>query len=109
MLRTAISPEDIQGACVRIVRHLHPEKVVLFGSYAYGDPGEQSDVDFLVVVDNPPTRQEACRLAFELGRPIPLQLVLMTPGEYESTKDIVGGLAYPAHHAGKVLYERNTG
>ena len=45
----------------RIVRALDPEKIVLFGSYAYGDPNPHSDVDLLVVMatNAPPAQRFA--------------------------------------------------
>src|SRR5437667_1072159 len=39
----------------RIAEEFHPDKIILFGSYAYGTPNEDSDVDLLVVM---PTRSE---------------------------------------------------
>ena len=93
----------------RLVRRLHPNKVLLFGSYAYGTPHEDSDVDLLVVLPHPPPRKERWKIASEL-RPdsrVPVQLVFMSPEEFEETKDVVGGLAYPATHGGKSLYEAN--
>ncbi|RKY69990.1 MAG: nucleotidyltransferase domain-containing protein, partial [Candidatus Latescibacterota bacterium] len=38
---------------------------------------------------------------------IPLQIFFMSSEEFEETKDVVGGLAYPAHHWGMVLYENS--
>ena len=45
-----ISPEHIQGIADRIGSLFHPDKIILFGSYAYGEPTEYSDVDLLVVM-----------------------------------------------------------
>jgi uncharacterized protein len=38
---------------------------------------------------------------------MPLQIVFMDPDEFEETWDVVGGLAYPAWHKGRLLYEKN--
>jgi len=43
-----VLPEAIQAHCEGIIREFHPEKVILFGSYAYGQPDADSDVDLLV-------------------------------------------------------------
>jgi len=101
---------EIRRIAQRIAERFSPQKVILFGSYAYGKPHEGSDIDLLVVMPNPPTRREACKIAQELGRSllISLQIFFMGPEEFEETKDVVGGLAYPAHHWGKVLYEKDT-
>ncbi len=105
-----VKEPEIQRLVQQIVRLLSPRRVILFGSYAYGEPREESDVDLLVVVDRPPSRREAQAFLEELRRsfPVPLQIVFMSPGEFEETKDVVGGLAYPAHHRGKVLYEQDS-
>lgn len=88
----------------RLCARLHPQRVVLFGSQARGDATDASDLDLLVVVPNPPGRQEAWRLARQLAPDLPLQLVFLSPEEWEETRDVVGGIAYPAHHEGQVLY-----
>lgn len=48
-----LAPNVIQATCHDIVREFAPLKVILFGSYAYGTPGEDSDVDLLVVMAIP--------------------------------------------------------
>ena len=42
--------EGIQQLSERIVREFHPERIILFGSYAYGIPTNDSDVDILVIL-----------------------------------------------------------
>lgn len=90
MGKTPIPLPDIQPLVRQIVERFHPRKVILFGSYAYGEPYEGSDVDLLVVVPDPPQRREAWRSASELGKgyPVPLQIVFMSPEEFEETKDV---------------------
>lgn len=100
----------IQPLVLQLVRRFQPRRIILFGSYAYGTPHEESDLDLLVVVSEPPSRQEAWKIATELSHssPIPLQLVFMRSEEFEETKEVVGGLAYPAYHEGKTLHEANS-
>ena len=45
-----VTEQQINGLSDDIVRKFHPDKVILFGSYAYGKPTEDSDVDLLVVL-----------------------------------------------------------
>lgn len=106
-LKSFIELADIQKVVNQIVERFHPQKVILFGSYAYGEPHEGSDVDLLVVMPNPPRRKEAWKLVKDLEKdfPVPLQIIFMSPEEFEETKDVVGGIAYPAHQWGIVLYE----
>lgn len=42
--------KDIQAFAERIARNFHPERIILFGSYAWGKPTPDSDVDLLVVL-----------------------------------------------------------
>jgi uncharacterized protein len=93
-----------------IVSSFRPKRITLFGSYAYGEPHEDSDLDLLVVTDHLPSRRERTVFTHKLHdhSPLPLQLVFMSPEEFEETKDVVGGLAYPAHHWGQLLYVQDT-
>lgn len=99
--------ESLGGVVTELVRRYRPERVVLFGSYAYGSPHEESDIDLLIVTDHSPRREELWRAAHELGCQLraPLQLGAMRPEEYAETRDIIGGVAYPAHQWGVVLYD----
>jgi predicted nucleotidyltransferase len=44
---------EIEEFAQRIAREYKPERIILFGSYAYGTPNEHSDVDLLVGVQSP--------------------------------------------------------
>ena len=59
-----ITREDIQATCDDIVREFTPLQVILFGSYAYGTPTRDSDVDLLVVMEIPEsdTRRQAVEI-----------------------------------------------
>ena len=56
-----ISRQDIQTTCDDIVREFAPLQVILFGSYAYGTPTADSDVDLLVVMPIPQIRGRAVK------------------------------------------------
>ena len=63
----------------RIAERFHPEKIILFGSFAYGTPHEWSDVDLLVVM---PAREEltkAARIQLAFERVFPLDVLVRTP------------------------------
>lgn len=74
---------EIQAACDEIVRKFHPLKVVLFGSFAYGTPTEDSDADLLVVMDIPEddTRRQAVAIRQHLPRRFRMDLIVRTPNE----------------------------
>ena len=66
-----------------------------------------SDLDLLVVesqVSN--TRQESVRLRTALENvPLPVDVIVMSRQRFEETKDVIGGIAYPAHKYGRIVYE----
>ena len=64
-----VSRETIQATCDDIVSEFTPLQVILFGSYAYGTPTEDSDVDLLVVMDIP--KSEYRNKALEIQQRIP--------------------------------------
>ena len=77
-----VGPATIQDLARRIGRDFHPERVVLFGSYAAGTPHEGSDVDLLIVM---PFEGRRVKKAYEILRSldthVPLDIVLRTPKE----------------------------
>jgi predicted nucleotidyltransferase len=92
----------------RIVKQFHPNTIILFGSQARGEAGFDSDIDLLVVM--PVTRSvRETRLAISLALPdlpIPVDVIVTTPEDFEWRKDIVGTIEWPATREGKVLYSR---
>jgi predicted nucleotidyltransferase len=59
----------------------HPEKIILFGSHAYGTPHEDSDVDILVVMPARRPLSLAARIENAIDPPFPLDLIVRTPAE----------------------------
>jgi predicted nucleotidyltransferase len=78
-----IAVKDIQATCDDIAREFHPERIILFGSYAYGTPTEDSDADVLVVMDIPEdqTRQQAVAIRQRIPRRFRMDLIVRTPRE----------------------------
>src|SRR5438105_7604894 len=73
----------IRNVTRQIVHQFHPQKVILFGSYAYGQPTEDSDVDLLVVMDtDEPPLHVAAKIAATIEHPFPLDIVVRTPAEF---------------------------
>ncbi|HPD07556.1 MAG TPA: nucleotidyltransferase domain-containing protein [Candidatus Bipolaricaulis sp.] len=91
----------------RIVATARPARIVLFGSAATGTMGQESDVDLLVLQDNGANpREETVRIRTALsGLGLAFDVVVMPLARYDETKDVIGGIAYPAHKYGRVLYE----
>ena len=78
-----ITREDIQATCDDIVREFAPLQVILFGSYAYGTPTEDSDVDLLVVMNIPEseTRRQTVEIRQRIPRRFPMDLLVRSPEE----------------------------
>ncbi|MEJ2701180.1 MAG: nucleotidyltransferase domain-containing protein [Sedimentisphaerales bacterium] len=97
----------IDDAVRRIVDQFHPAKIILFGSHARGSAGADSDVDLLVVMDvEGSKRRRAVEIDLVLSnRTFPLDLIVITPEEFETYRDIMGHILYPAVREGKVLYD----
>jgi predicted nucleotidyltransferase len=92
----------------KIVNNFNPDKIILFGSYAYGHPTADSDMDIMIVMDTdekPHKRAVSVRKVLK-GIGIPKDIIVKTPEEFERFKDIVGTIVYPAAHKGRIIYER---
>jgi len=82
---TPITEEMLQKITHRIVQAFRPEKIVLFGSYAYGEPEFQSDLDLLVVMNRLRRKSvfERDRLVAGVARPagVAMDVLVRTPQE----------------------------
>ncbi len=63
----------------QIVERFHPDKVILFGSHAYGRPHADSDVDLLVVMPARDEVNQALRIRLTLHAPFAMDLIVRTP------------------------------
>ena len=78
-----VSRQEIQATCDDIVREFAPLQVILFGSYGYGSPTEDSDVDLLVVMAIPEseTRRQASEIRRRIPQRFPMDLLVRSPEE----------------------------
>jgi len=96
----------IRNVTRQIVQQFHPQKVILFGSYAYGQPTEDSDVDLLVVMDTDESPlRVAAKIAAAIEHPFPLDIVVCTPIEFASAVHRRGVFATEVATKGLTLYE----
>lgn len=99
--------QDIVDEIVRRVRSVvTPERIILFGSAATGEMAADSDIDLLVLYSGAPMSREnrfdiICSLQ-DLGRPV--DVFLMSVERFEESKNVFGGLAFPAHKFGREIY-----
>lgn len=101
--------KKIQGEIVtRIVDAIHPIKIILFGSYAYGDPTTDSDVDLVVVTENPvPKRKTSVAIWNLLGNiPLPKDIIVTSRDEFDFYSQEAGSVMRTANEKGVVIYAR---
>ncbi len=103
-----VTEDKIQQAAQKIVDAVHPEKIILFGSYAYGNPTIDSDVDLLVVMESDQRiHARMVKLSKILSpRPFPVDVITRTPAELEERLSIGDFFFREIVTKGKVLYER---
>ncbi len=99
----------LRPAIQKIVRELDPEKIVLFGSYAYGTPNRHSDVDLLVVMRTEASLKDRSWAVSRLllPRPFPVDILVKTPEEVAESLQAGDFFLKEILTRGKVLYERS--
>ncbi len=107
-LRTAALPPAIQEMVRRLVARWNPDQIILFGTYARGTAGPDSDADLLIVMPvEGPRRPVVAEMFGELADvPMGKDLILVTPEGLEAQRNDRGTVFYPAVREGIVLYER---
>jgi predicted nucleotidyltransferase len=89
----------------RIAREYQPEQIILFGSYAYGTPNDDSDIDILVVL---PFKGKSIRKALEIiskiNPKIPVDLLVRTPEQVEDRISNNDWLMREVFEKGRMLY-----
>ncbi len=103
-----ITENKIQEVVNKISYSYSPDKIILFGSYAKGNPDVTSDLDLLIIKDSALPRYkrglEVRRLLF--GSMIPIDLLVYTPREIEEQKNRKYSIVHEVLNTGKVIYER---
>lgn len=100
--RERIPQEAIDEVVKQIVEKFKPQKIILFGSYARGNPRPESDVDLLVVTDSPTQSLDIRR---HLGVMFGLDLLVYTSKRLKERVDIGDWFVHDILKEGKVLYE----
>jgi predicted nucleotidyltransferase len=104
-----MSPELINTIIKRIVGNYHPDKVILFGSYAYGNPTEGSDIDLFVIKDENKSRLDrACEVRKILRdiKGVSIEPIVFTNKELRERLDLEDDFILEIINHGKILYER---
>jgi uncharacterized protein len=97
-----VGRKQIETYCRVLAREFHPKKIILFGSYAYGKPTLDSDVDLVVVM---PFRgsdtKKVVEMQMRVGAPFPMDLLLWKPERASRTDYFTREVL----SRGKVMYE----
>lgn len=92
----------------RIKTNYKPEKIILFGSYAWGNPTEESDIDLLIIkrVDKPFHKRwsDVCRLVSEVRKGVAFSPFVITPDELQRRLEMGDLFFKKIMRDGRILY-----
>jgi predicted nucleotidyltransferase len=106
------APKDVRQAISdildRLLVHYVPQKVILFGSYAYGHPTPDSDIDLLIIKDTSERFIDRWvtvrRILSDSKRTVALETIVLTPREVEKRLAIGDQFLAEVLEKGEVLY-----
>ena len=108
--RRRISMWAIRAVVKQIAEKFQPERIILFGSYAYGRPRPESDVDLLVVMETPlRNREQAAQIARAIDYHFGLDLLVRRPQQLAERLALGDFFLQEVIERGKVLYEQVEG
>ena len=101
--------EEIKHLAKFIAEKFNPEKIILFGTYAYGKPTPESDVDFLIIVSSDNNTWElGIEISSALDHAFPLDIVVKTDQEIGNRLIQGDFFIQEIIDKGKVLYDRDS-
>ena len=108
-LSSVITQRQIETYAKDVARQFRPLKIVLFGSYAYGNPTEDSDVDLMVVMPKDPSgirnRDKAIAIDSAIPATFPLDLLVRNPEDIAWRLEEGDCFLQDVFSKGRVLYE----
>jgi uncharacterized protein len=112
LAQTQLNSETLSAMVNEIVKAVHPERIILFGSYARGESHLNSDLDLLIVTSKPwengyNRRKEISKVRRTLSRfRIPKDLLVYSADEIKRWSHSVNHIIAHILQEGKLLYER---
>jgi predicted nucleotidyltransferase len=90
----------------RIIEKISPLKVILFGSYAYGSPTKDSDIDLLIIKESSLPRRHRTKEVRRIlrGMKVAVDIIVYTPEEIKKWEGIDTAFITGVLKKGKVLY-----
>jgi len=105
-----IDEKIIHELSERIAREFEPERIILFGSYACGNPTEDSDVDLLVIMPfEGKGAEKAVEIRLKVRPRFPVDFIVRTPEMVRERLDMGDFFMREIMDEGKVLYEADHG
>ena len=92
----------------QVAERFQPDKIILFGSYAYGTPNADSDVDLLVVMPTWNQHSQRVKIRMALTAPFPMDLIVRTPKEMKWRLEEGDSFLTEIVSKGKILYEKDN-
>ena len=112
-----IDIEELKPQIVERLKPLKPEKIILFGSYAYGMPNEDSDIDLYVVTSDdvmPQSWREKVNIYLKYANRLedimqkyPVDLITHTKKMNEKFLKLNSSFSRKIYSKGKVLYAQS--
>jgi len=100
---------DLERLLQKLISGYQPEKVILFGSYAYGNPTSDSDLDLFSIKETAQTpflrRVEVRNVCYDLQRRTPIQPLVVTPKEWRDRIEMGDPFFLEIIKKGKTIYE----
>jgi predicted nucleotidyltransferase len=90
----------------QVAERFQPDKIILFGSYAYGEPHADSDVDILVVMPARNELDQSVRISLLIDPPFPLDIIVRTPKNMKWRLEEGDSFLKEIVSKGKVLHEK---
>ena len=104
-----IKKQAINAIKLKLISVYRPLKIYLFGSYAWGTPNEESDLDLLIIVSR--STKESYERAVKgyhalRDLTIPKDILVLTKKEFDEYSSDITTLCYKTKHHGKLLYAK---
>jgi predicted nucleotidyltransferase len=105
--RRRVPARNIHAVVKQIAAQFNPEKIILFGSYAYGKPQPESDVDLLVVMETPLRNSEqAAQIVRAIDYHFGMDLLVRRPQQLSERVALGDSFLREITEKGKVVYAR---
>lgn len=101
-----VAANKIQACAQKVAENFHPQKIILFGSYAYGKPTSDSDIDLLVVMNHKGRAvEQAAKIRSSIHSEFPVDVLVRSPRKIRERVEMGDLFVQTILEKGEVLYE----